>query len=415
MIKQLQILFIFVLVIMSLRFFDAKFLDPSLVNYLTFIYMLGAIVMSIPYIMPKQQGFVLPVQLMVMSALISIAMAYLTWGQGIKDTLVETTPFLIWIVFFFLLHIKIPVQTIEKIIIFYGLMYIVLFFFQLSQSPKVLFGISLWGDEFTVNRGITRIIFPGGGVFVLLAFMAINKLTSQKKARWFWIAIILMGVVIPVLQVTRQFITGVLLIYLYHLIRGQDMFKRLLIFVSFAALLIYVLNSDIPMIKGILEASQQDLSLGKKYVRVQAGDYFLTEFSPTYVNSVFGNGVPYWGFSEYGLLIKSLADRQGYFLSDVGIIAVYVMFGVLAVISYFLIWIKSFTVPLPEPYQYLKYYLWYLLFTSLTSFTLYMHHYMIATVIVVYLYQHITQRILTVKGPRGSEMKLYISDEIINK
>src|SRR5690606_12516262 len=84
-----------------------------------------------------------------------------------------------------------------------------------------------------------------------------------------------------------------------------------------------------------------------------------------------------------------LGVTQEYFLSDVGIIAVYVMFGVLALIAYLLIWLKSFTIPLPEEFQYLKYYLWFMLFTSLTWYTTYHYHYLIITVYVLYIYQSV--------------------------
>ena len=63
------------------------------------------------------------------------------------------------------------------------------------------------------------------------------------------------------------------------------------------------------------------------------------------------------------------------------------MFGVLAILAYFLIFIKSFVIPLPEQFQYLKYYLWFMLLTSLTWYTTYHYHYLIITVYVLYMYQ----------------------------
>ncbi|MDX1721213.1 MAG: hypothetical protein R3353_13690, partial [Salegentibacter mishustinae] len=44
-------------------------------------------------------------------------------------------------------------------------------------------------------------------------------------------------------------------------------------------------------------------------------------------------------------------------------------------------------IPLPEQFQYLKYYLWFMLLTSLTWYTTYHYHYLIITVYVLYMYQ----------------------------
>src|SRR5690606_9710578 len=123
------------------------------------------------------------------------------------------------------------------------------------------------------------------------------------------------------------------------------------------------------------------------YIRVLAGGYFITDFSPNPLSRILGNGAPNWGVSDYGVFIKNLADRREYFLSDVGIIGMYAMFGILAVIGYIQIWVKSITIPLPKEYYYLKYYLWYLLITSLTWYSVYHYSYLISTVFVLYSYQ----------------------------
>jgi len=385
--RYLQVLLVFLLVVISFHFFEAWFLKDKLAKYIVFFSLSGAIAISVPYLMPKQDGFVLPVQLIVLSILLSMFMAYLSWDQGLMDSIIETVPYLIWIVFFYLLHIKIPVKTIEKIILIYGAVYVILYFYQLANSHTVLFGKPISGDEFTEQRGAVRIIFPGAGIFILAIFMAINKLTTGAKGKWIWITFSILGIVIPILQVTRQFIAGVLLIYLFHLIRNQSVFKKALIMTSFIGILIFMAYSDNQMIIGVIEAQERDAKLGEDYIRVLAGGYFITDFSPNPLSRILGNGAPNWGVSDYGVFIKNLADRREYFLSDVGIIGMYAMFGILAVIGYIQIWVKSITIPLPKEYYYLKYYLWYLLITSLTWYSVYHYSYLISTVFVLYSYQ----------------------------
>ena len=357
----------------------------------------------------QRGGFSTPVKLIVFSVILSMPMAYLSWGQGFRDSIIETTPSLIWILFFLLVHYKIPIKTIESIALICGLLYVLLFFFQLANSPTVLFGRSLWGEEFTVDRNVTRIIFPAAGVFIFTVFMAISKLTTQKKHRWFWIVLVVLGVLVPIIQVTRQFTMGILIFYLIHFIRRKNIIAKLAIAAGFfLVLFIAIMYSKNPMIEGMVSAQQRDLNLGSDYVRVQAGKYFLTDFSPNFVSRIFGNGMPNWGFSSYGIFVENLAVSKGYFHSDVGIIAVYSLFGVMAVIGYVLIWIKSFTVKVPEKYIYVKYYLWYLLLTSLTWFSVYSHHYLISTVFILYIYHTIEQRTYTINYENDHLMKVFI-------
>ena len=385
--RHLEIAFVFLLIIISLKFFDARFLNNSLLNYLLFLTLIVTVVISVPYVLPPNKGFVFPVQLLLIAMFISIIMAGLYWDQSLLDSLIAVAPYLIVFIFFYLWHIQFPVYVLEKIIVFYGSLYILLYVFEFITSGTVYFGKPLWGDEFLVSRGITRIIFPGGGVFVLTSFIAINKLTSQDKNRWFWLLLTISGIVIPVMQVTRQFIVGILLIYLYHAIRSIRIWKKLVVFASLVSIIIFLQYVNHPIIDGLIDSTRNDANLGANYIRVLAGEFFLTDFSPNLSTQILGNGVPYFGVSNFGLYVDSLGVTQEYFLSDVGIIAVYVMFGVFAIIAYLLVFIKSFIIPLPENFQYLKYYVWFMLLTSLTWYTTYHYHYLIITVYVLYMYQ----------------------------
>ncbi len=406
--RRIQILFIGTIVALSLRFFDATFINPTLVNYASYLGILGTIVLSVPYFLSARGEFVLPVRLIFFSIAMSMVMAYLSWGQGLKDTIIQTLPYMVWVIFFFLIRIKIPVRKIEGIILVYGVAYVVLYFFQLSQSPTVLFGKSLWGDEFIMDRGVVRIIFPGAGMFILCVLMAINKLTTQQEGRRIWIPLTILGLVIPVLQVTRQFLAGMSLLYLFHLLRYQDIIKKMGTVVAFVAAILIVINLNIPAVNGIIQAAERDANLGGDYIRVLSGLYFLTSFSPNALAQVLGNGAPYYGLSSYGVFVETLGMNRGYFLSDVGIIAVYAMFGILAVVGYIILWIKSFLLPLPKEYQYVRYYLWYLLFTSLTWYTVYHHHYIMSTVFALYIYNTVLNRTFLLKDESGQPFKAYV-------
>lgn len=387
--RKIQIFLVFLLTGIYIKLFDARFINESVLNYLLFFTLIVVVAISLPYIIVKNRGFVFPIQLLIASILFSIVMSNLYWDQDILDSLIVTAPFLIFMLFFYLKRIRFPVEVLERIIIIYGVFYILLYFFQFTQGPAVYFGKPLWGDEFQEIRGVTRIIFPGGGIFVLMTFVALNKFTSEKKYRGLWLLLIILGLIIPLMQVTRQFILGIFLIYLYHVIRNFTISQKTLIFGALIVLFFSLQYIHHPIIDGLLESTQTDIRSGGNYIRVLAGEYFLTDFSPNTMTQIFGNGVPYFGESNYAFFVTALGETHEFFLSDVGIIAVYAMFGVPAIIGFIIIWVKSFTIPLPKEYQYLKYYLWLVLFTSLTWYSTYHYHYLLVTVFVLYMYQSI--------------------------
>ncbi|WP_339923300.1 hypothetical protein [uncultured Cyclobacterium sp.] len=335
----------------------------------------------------RKGGFVLPVQLISFSIFFAIVMAYYSWDQSFKVSLLETSQYLLWPLFFFLLHVKVPINTLEKIVMTLGMVYVMLYFFQFSNPSTVYFGKPIsGGDEFSEQRGVVRIIFPGAGIFILSIFIAITKITQNSKKKWFYIGFAVLGLIIPVMQVTRQFIAGVYLIYFYHFFKGQSLAKKSIIVAAFVGGTVLLINSDIPMIKGVIETQQRDTKLGEDYIRVQAGKYFLTDFSPNTISKFFGNGPPSWGISKYGKFEERLSNTHEYFLSDVGIIAVYAMFGIFAIIGFILMWYQSFVLDVPKQFVYAKYYLWYLLFTSFTWYSVYHYHYVIANIFALYIY-----------------------------
>lgn len=407
--KKYQVLFVFFIVVFSFRLFEATFIDKSIVNYSGFIPILIVIAVSAPFFFTKHKIFVLPVQLIVISIFFSMLMAYLSWGQSFTESITETVPFLVWILFFYLLHIKIPVKTVEKIILTYGVIYVILYFFQLAVTPDVLFGVSQTG-KFVVDRGIYRIIFPGGGIFFLAAFLALNKLTTQRRKRWFWLLFSLLGIIISILQVTRIFIAGVLFIYLLHFMQKQSIYKKVIILASFLAIFFFVANLNNQVVKGLKKATITDAKQGRDYIRIKSGSYFLTDFSPNIMNQILGNGVPNSGnttSSQYGNKIKQLY-KQGYYMEDCGMIGMYTMFGVLPIIAYFLIWYKSFTLKLPQEYNYVKYYLWFLLIICLTTDNVYSINFLISTVFALYIYQTIYEKQLVLKNALNEELEYSI-------
>jgi hypothetical protein len=240
--------------------------------------------------------------------------------------------------------------------------------------------------EFKEDRGVIRVNFPGGGVFFLSCFTAINKVTGTAKHKLLWLAFALTGIVVVVLQVTRQAILVMLLVYMIHFLRNIKLPYKIATVILFIAGSYAFLNSGTSISKGLAEQQKVDASYGSDYIRILETDYFLTQFTPNTISKIFGNGF-YNDTSNYGKALASLLDNYGYYLSDIGLVEVYITFGVFALLGFVILLYKSIKIPLPPQYQYLKYYIWMIMLTSLTSDFLISYYYLVTTTLVLYCYQ----------------------------
>lgn len=372
-------IFIFLLVLFSLNFFSATFAQTGLFKNISFGFTLLAILVSLPFTFVKTEGFVFPVQLICFSIAFSMVMSNITWDQSVIHAL-STIPYLSWIVFFYLLHTRFSISRLEKIILFYGSLYIALYFFQFLQSGTVYFGFT---EEFDTDRGVVRIMLPGAGVFFLSFFLTINRIKDRTKMRSFYIAYSVLAIVVTILQVTRQNIAFVVLLTIFQFMKDASIIKKVFAAIIAIGFLGYFFSADNPLTQGLLNAQKETASEGSNYIRILAAKYFMTDFSPHPANIIFGNGMANRD-SVYGAIITNLETTSGFYLGDVGLVGMYVMFGVVSLLAYFLIFYKGLKLSVPREYMHLKYYMWFLLLTSLTSDNIFSINFVFTNTAVVY-------------------------------
>jgi len=380
---------IFITILISLRFFEVRFLGNIIGTKLPFLFVLILVSISLKYFFSCQGNFVFPVQLLTFSMLFSIVTSYLVWGQTIIDSLVSTIPLTVIPVFFLLHILKFPIRILENVILVFGYIYLVLNIFQLLNPSIAYFGHALLDDSggYTESRGVTRIIFPGAGIFWLACFISISKFISNIGNKYIIIPLAIYGLIVPVLQATRQLIAFIFVLYFLHFGFHLSLAKKIIISFLIVFIAFYITTLDLPVFEGIFKETNETKSEGTKYIRFITGGYYLTEFSDTIYTKIFGNGFPN-AKSAYGIVTSQLTNR-GMWLEDVGIIGLYSQAGILAIIAWLLIWYKAFTVRLPKEYYYCKYYLWMILFTSLTSGSIYNLSYAISTALVLFIFNQV--------------------------
>lgn len=397
---RFQAVLIFFLVIFSLNMFFAKAVMASPLKHVCLAYMVGAILFSVPWFFRGGKGFIFPLQLISVSVIASVFLSYVSWNQDLSFG-VSTVPYMLWMVFFYLLHVRFPLPLMEKIVFFWGWVYILLFVFQFMNSSQVYFGFR---EEFKEDRGVVRILFPGAGVFFLGYFIALNRLMEKVRFRWFFALFIIAGIVVTVLQVTKQSIVLLLGISLFHLLRKTSLFSKIAIMAGFIAAVVLVFNSDNPISQGIIESQKDNVADGGENIRVQGSMYFLTDFSPTTVSRILGNGFPNLK-SRYGQYVTMLEDNYGYYLTDVGVVGMYAMFGILPLIAYLIIFSRGMTMKVPPEFQYLKYYLFYIMATCLTSDAIFSISFMMTNIFAFYALQVLYEREGAVKHTHTIALK----------
>jgi hypothetical protein len=381
---------LFLLVIISTNFFELRILwNYILFDYFRFFILVGVIVISLPYVFRFKGGFVWPVWLISFSILFSIYMSWYSWDQSFKDGFKASVQYLSWFFFFYLLHKTPQIYKLERLILLIGVIYIVLYFFQFISYPVKMFG---YDNAVQDTRGTIRVLLPGDSVFILLTFMSLNKYTASLNKKKFWLVITVLCLIITILQVTRQNIFAVFVIYMFHLLRTKSVKTRIIALSLIFGAFIFFNFSNLQIAKGIREVQENTQKQGQKYIRFVAAKYFITDFSPNNRSRVFGNGLPYGDKNAYGkFVITKLQSKKLFFYTDVGIIAVYALFGIFAVMGYIIIFIKSISLPLPSEYHYLKYYIWFLMITMFTSHSIFHFNFIFTTIIVLYLYHRISE------------------------
>lgn len=391
-------LLLFILIAVSINYFNPTHLPP-LFKLSRYVILIAFIILSFNFINLVKGGVAFPIKLIIIGISFSILMSIGVWGQSPTGSIIATVPFLSWSFFFFFYKLRLSIALIEKCILTFGIIYCSIFFFQFSFNDSVYFGLQ---DEFIEDRGITRVIIPSGNIFVLASFIALNKMTEQKENIVFYFVIMLLGIIVPMLQVTRQAILLIFLIYLFHFIKRKSLTYKSVLILLFSGFSWFVWNSDLNIIEGLKNVQYETNREGLENIRVKAAFYFLNDFSPNGAAKVLGNGVPYSpGKSDYGDFVQLLTLTEGYYLSDIGIVSVIVIFGLLAFLGYIIIWIKAFLIRLPPQYSYLQYYQFYLLGTAFTSDTTYSQYAIITTVLVLYCYQ------ILYESQRNSDSNIY--------
>jgi hypothetical protein len=116
----------------------------------------------------------------------------------------------------------------------------------------------------------------------------------------------------------------------------------------------------------MIAATKHHADQSENYVRVRAAAYFVTKLPQNKAMFILGNGAPSER-SPYGIMITQVRKMFGFYLSDVGIVALYVKFGLFFALTCLVIIFQNLFARLNKEIMYIKYFMVYLLVTMFTT------------------------------------------------
>lgn len=304
------------------------------------------------------------------SLVITMIVSLLYWNISIFNVISRYYLPASVLIVFFLKSKKIECSKVENSIVVLTWIYIACWLLQVFEVPNIIFGTRDEVDD--LSRGFVRFYINTKENLPFLIFYYLSLYNKDRNKIYIVIAFIIF--VIVVLHVTRQMIFwSALFAVLYLISQNMKHLKSILLLVGMISIMGYyfISNSDVvSSLISVTENSEEGVnSLSTSNIRFEAMLYFLHNYSNNLLTILFGNGFPSMADSlaKYEDSFKML----GYYKADVGFVGMYCDTGLMSVVLYIILVIKTlFFTKTDKRYSYLKYYIAYMVCSYFGSHTL---------------------------------------------
>ncbi len=385
-----NIFYLLLLAIVSSNYFGALFLNKTVVVSIRFLFLAIILLNSIKYFLKKSPTKIFfAYKIFCFSIVFSIFLAWISWEQSFLDSILATNLYLFFFIFFTIVSINPSVEEITRTILYCGYINIPIFFIQFFNPDISLFGLS--GSEHVDDRfgDFIRVVLPANGYLIFTFFYYLQKIRSNFSFSKLSLLIVIL--LIFVLQVTRQIYFAIIVIFLISLISTFS-FRNKLVSILFliSVYLTFTLN---PKANKLYTGIESGLSTKNElvaedlqnYSRILALKNIIFENSPNILSTIFGNGFPRVGESNYGKYYFKISNANLDF-SDVGIFGFYAYVGIIPSLTMLYLLIFLIFLRIDSKYFYYKTYLLFLILTILTSFYIYHYFYIFINSLVFYFF-----------------------------
>jgi hypothetical protein len=375
--RNFKVYFVIFFALSSMLFFAPRRIDETKTYYAYFVSLfLLILLIALGFKKPEKNKFSTPVLLLVVSALISGVSAAFIWKQGLVDSFKAITFFMSYTLFFLLIMWEMRTEEIEKIVLVLALTYMVIDLFCFAFYPRIIFGDISWYE----NRGFPRLRLSGVGFLFLFSFYSLSQYFQKRKT--IWLISVIASLIFIILTLTRTYIAiSFVFLSLYAFRKTKNIYK---IGVAFVIGVVFLIISQQDFFKILSNQTVTETSNFENDIRVRSAEFYLFEFSPNTFARIFGNGVPYSG-STYFSYMRYVTRNQGLFQSDIGYIGLYSQYGILTILAYLLIIIKTIRTSVPDEYLYCKYFLYFIFVISVIISSTFSTSFIIPILLALYL------------------------------
>ena len=314
----------------------------------------------------------------IISIVISMFMANLFWDQPFINSFKEYKYFYIYFLYFIPFFLDVRPERLIRILIILFFLTLGIFLIDYVTFPDPLFA---WRNE-ERRDGIT-IFFYGQGFTFLGGFYFLNKYFTEKKLIHLFLFVVACVCLFLLTQSRMNLLAlglGFLLILLTSDV-SKKYFIALTIIVS-----ITILYTSTNLFNGVKEVSKDQSQNYKDDIRLQAQNYFLSEFQGGTPTMIFGNGFP---SAESKLGLESLrGNLLGYWTADVGLTGIFSYFGLLGVLIWLFLFYYVFKIKVSKNSMFIKAYFLALLSTAITGYSIFDPGYMPSTVVALCLLRY---------------------------
>lgn len=361
---QIDLILLYLFPVLSYYGYNYVGLNQTLMKALYFV----ALPLMIIYvwrilIRRTNSKYFMRVRLLSLLMVLSMAMAFILWGQPFMLSYRATAGSFAIIYYFFLIKGDFTRKEIENYIWINAFLWIILWFYALSKAPVPVFTVDA-ERELSDARGIFRISIPGSACVIMAYFMSLNKWVCTKKKR-FMVFVVLFFVFI-VLMTVRQIIIFSFIVGVYYIIRKVKYSWLYIVFLFLGLNLISIkLDSD-SVIGSLIELTEKQLDEQKKgdtNIRLLEYEYYFTEYNNNPLAILFGNGNSHTEHS-FGRRDLRIQETLRYFQNDVGYANIYIMLGLLGLIVFIRLLLTPVRQKISKDMMYPKLFIVYLIFVT---------------------------------------------------
>lgn len=275
--------------------------------------------------------------------------------------------------YFWLVKNNISTKSLKKALLIIFIINTILHLYVLFTFPNNLFGAATNVETAThelENRGIIRVGLPAGDLVILGIFYILNaRRKSPKLLIWLIPLFILL-----VMRGTRMPLAIAVLLAFFYV----TWYKRCKIYVFVLATTLYF---TIPIAYDMLLKSRgnniivnyvkmtnrQLVNANRDDIRIEMSKFYIFDFKKNFIEILLGNGIPHHVSSKYGRLVEAYSVSNGYYMADVGYVMIYIRYGLIGLIAYFLLLRKVTITKVAENYTFAKVFVLYFFVVSITG------------------------------------------------